>query len=91
MELKLRRRILPDQRRSILKNLLDKRGFARILEAHNGLSAIIANNIKEINNNEILEFDGFWASSFTDSAAKGYPDIEIIGVESKYDNKTNFK
>ncbi len=85
MELKLRRRILPDERRSILKNLLDKKGFARILEAHNGLSAIIANNIKEINNNEILEFDGFWASSFTDSAAKGYPDIEIIGVESRYE------
>ena len=53
MELKLRRRILPHERRSILKNLLDKKGFARILEAHNGLSAIIANNIKEINNNEI--------------------------------------
>ena len=51
MELKLRRRILPDERRSILKNLLDKRGFARILEAHIGLSAIIANNIMEINNN----------------------------------------
>jgi len=85
MELKLRKRILPDERRSILKNLLDNRGFARILEAHNGLSAIIANNIKEINNNEILEFDGFWASSFTDSAAKGYPDIEIIGVESRYE------
>ncbi|NVM36398.1 MAG: phosphoenolpyruvate mutase [Candidatus Lokiarchaeota archaeon] len=85
MELKLKRRILPDERRRILKNLLDKKGFARILEAHNGLSAIIANNIKEIINNEILEFDGFWASSFTDSAAKGYPDIEIIGVESRYE------
>jgi len=85
MELKLRRRILPYERRSILKSLLDKKGFARILEAHNGLSAIIVNNIKEINNDEILEFDGFWASSFTDSAAKGYPDIEVIGVESRYE------
>ncbi|MFW9990353.1 MAG: phosphoenolpyruvate mutase [Candidatus Odinarchaeota archaeon] len=85
MELKLRRRILPNERRSILKNLLDTKGFVRILEAHNGLSAIIANNVKEINNDEILEFNGFWVSSFTDSAAKGYPDIEIIGVESRYE------
>ncbi|MFX1363509.1 MAG: phosphoenolpyruvate mutase [Promethearchaeota archaeon] len=85
MELKLRRRILPNERRSILKNLLNKKGFARILETHNGLSAIIANNIKEINKGEILEFNGFWVSSFTDSAAKGYPDIEIIGMESRYE------
>ena len=57
----------------------------RIIETHNGLSAIIANNVKEIYRDEILEFDGFWVSSFTDSAAKGYPDIEIIGMESRYE------
>jgi len=45
----------------------------------------IVNNTKEINNDEILEFDGFWVSSFTESAAKGYPDIEVIGVESRYE------
>lgn len=85
MELKLKSRILPDQRRKILKNLLQNKKLVRIIEAHNGLSAIIANNIKEINQDEILEFDGFWGSSFTDSAAKGYPDIEVIGVESRYE------
>ncbi|MFX1500232.1 MAG: phosphoenolpyruvate phosphomutase, partial [Promethearchaeota archaeon] len=85
MGLKLRRRILPNERRSILKNILDTKGFARILEVHNGLSAIIANNIKEVDKGEILEFSGFWVSSFTDSAAKGYPDIEIIGMESRYE------
>ncbi|MFX1409382.1 MAG: phosphoenolpyruvate mutase [Promethearchaeota archaeon] len=85
MELELTSRILPDQRRRILKDLLKEKKLVRIIEAHNGISAIIANNISEISRDEILEFDGFWASSFTDSAAKGYPDIEVIGVESRYE------
>jgi len=85
MELKLTSRILPNERRRMLKDLLQNKKLIRIIEAHNGLSAIIANNIKEINQDEIIEFDGFWASSFTDSAAKGYPDIEVIGAESRYE------
>lgn len=85
MEYNLSNRILPNERRKKLKTLLQTKSLIRILEAHNGLSAIIANNIKEVVNDEILEFDGFWASSFTDSAAKGYPDIEVIGVESRYE------
>jgi len=85
MDYDLSNRILPNERRKKLKALLQTKSLIRILEAHNGLSAIIANNIKEVVNDEILEFDGFWASSFTDSAAKGYPDIEVIGVESRYE------
>ncbi|MBA7553663.1 2-methylisocitrate lyase [subsurface metagenome] len=85
MELELTNRILPDDRRKILKRLIHKKKLIRIIETHNGLSAIIANNIQEIKKDEIREFDGFWVSSFTDSAAKGYPDIEIIGVESRYE------
>ena len=85
MELKLKSRILPNERRRMLKDLLQNEKLIRIIEAHNGLSAIIANNVKEKNQDEILEFDGFWASSFTDSAAKGYPDIEVVGVESRYE------
>jgi phosphoenolpyruvate phosphomutase len=85
MELKVKSRILPNERRKVLKDLIHKKNLIRIIEAHNGLSAIIANNIQEKIKDELVEFDGFWASSFTDSAAKGYPDIEIIGVESRYE------
>lgn len=85
MELKLTSRILPNERRRMLKDLLQNKKLIRIIEAHNGLSAIIANNIQEKIKDEVLEFDGFWASSFTDSAAKGYPDIEVIGAESRYE------
>jgi len=85
MELKKTSGILPYLRRGLLKELLQKKKIVKIIEAHNGLSAIIANNIKESYQDEILEFDGFWVSSFTDSAAKGYPDIEVIGLESRYE------
>lgn len=81
----LTNRITPEDRRKSLKKLLKKKDLIRIIEAHNGLSAIIVNNIKEKVGNEILEFDGIWVSSLTESAAKGYPDAEIIGIESRYE------
>ena len=37
--------ILPEERRGKLKALLKKGKTVRVLEAHNGLSGIIANNI----------------------------------------------
>jgi phosphoenolpyruvate phosphomutase len=78
-------RISPENRRKSLKNLLKKKDLIRVIEAHNGLSAIVANNTKEQIGNEIYEFDAIWESSLTDSAAKGYPDAEIIGPESRYE------
>ncbi|MFX1573967.1 MAG: hypothetical protein ACFFB0_14565 [Promethearchaeota archaeon] len=63
MEFKLTNRILPDVRRGMLKDLLERKCFLRIIEAHNRLSAIIANDIRENYKDKILEFDGFWASS----------------------------
>lgn len=78
-------RISPEVRRRSLKDILSKRNFVRVIEVHNGLSAIIANNIKEQREDEVLQFDALWESSLTDSAAKGYPDAEIIGPESRYE------
>ena len=80
----LKNRISPEKRRKKLKELLDKKNPLRILEAHNGITAIISNNTKiESNNKEIIEFDGLWESSFTDSASKGYPDANIISIDSR--------
>ena len=81
----LKNRIAPEKRRSSLKKLLKEKDLIRVIEAHSGLSAIVANNIKEQIGNEIYEFDAIWESSLTDSAAKGYPDAEIIGPESRYE------
>jgi len=67
--------------------LLDKGHTVRVLEAHNGLSGIIANNIQVNGESEgksfIREFDAIWESSLTDSASKGHPDIEVVTFDSR--------
>lgn len=79
--------ILPEQRRGLLKALLKKGQLVRVLEAHNGLSGIIANDVKieglSGDNPVVREFDAIWESSLTDSASKGHPDIEVVSFDSR--------
>jgi len=86
----LRNLITPEKRRRKLKKIIKENGFVRIIEAHNGISALIANNtyieIEQESKIIKVEFDGIWESSFTDSASKGYPDAEIIGFDSRIHN-----
>ena len=71
------------ERISSLKNIIDQKNSARIMEAHSGLSAMIVESAKNTNNRTDFEFDGIWESSLTDSATKGMPDASIIGTESR--------
>jgi phosphoenolpyruvate phosphomutase len=79
--------ILPEARRCKLRALLDKGKTVRALEAHNGLSGIIANNARVEGRSDKLsiqrEFDAIWESSLTDSASKGHPDIEVVSFDSR--------
>ena len=68
----------PDIRRNQLKRLLYSKKYLRFLDIHNGLSALIIEKIKISKNNKEEEFDGMWASSLTNSTAKGKPDIEAV-------------
>ena len=79
----LKNRIAPGERLQSLKRAIAQKGFVRIIEAHNGLSALIGENAFVQKNGEIIEYDGFWESSLTDSASKGIPDAEIIGYDSR--------
>jgi len=83
----IQRKIKPEDRRKKLGGLLSKKQLIKAIEAHNGISALIANNAKiEIEDNgeeKILEFDALWASGFTDSASKGFPDTEIVSLDSR--------
>lgn len=81
----LKKRVSPESRRKSLRNLLKEKDLIRVIEAHNGISAIIANNTHYEMEGELYEFDAIWESSLTDSAAKGYPDAEIVGPESRYE------
>ena len=70
----------PDVRRGRLKRLIETKAPVRILESHNALSALIAENLKS----ELgVEFDGVWSSSLTDSTSKGKPDIETVDLTSR--------
>lgn len=83
----LKSRIKPEDRRKKLSELLKKKPLIRGIEAHNGISAIIGNDLKielgQGSKTEILEFDVLWESSFTDSASKGLPDIEVVTPDSR--------
>ena len=77
------KRVTPSERVRALRECIDRKGFARILEAHNGLSGIIAENARVQKNGQALEYDGLWESSLTDSASKGLPDASIVGSDSR--------
>ena len=82
-------KIKPEERLKKLKEIMNRKKLIRVIEAHNGISALVASNSGiEVSNNwerEKLEFDALWASSFTDSASKGFPDIEIVSLDSRVD------
>ena len=76
----------PDLRLSRLRRLIQSKKTIRIIESHNGLSGLIAENTKVEINGEVREFDGMWASSLTDSTAKGKPDIEAVDITARMQN-----
>ncbi len=68
-----------------LKRLLSSKDTVRIIEAHNGLSGLIAENISVQEDNINKEFDGIWISSLTQAAAKGKPDIGYLDTTTRID------
>ena len=73
----------PNIRLTSLRRLLDAKQLIRINEVHNGLTGLIAEKTQVKRDNKILEFDAMWASSLTDSTAKGKPDIEAVDMTSR--------
>jgi len=73
----------PDIRLRKLRRLLNAKKMVRLLEVHNGLTGLIVENTFVNDNGVKKEFDGMWASSLTDSTAKGKPDIEAVDLTSR--------
>jgi phosphoenolpyruvate phosphomutase len=73
----------PDLRRNKLRRLLQVKPLVRLMEAHNGLTGLIVENIGIDEPTGRREFDGMWASSLTESTAKGKPDIEAVDVTAR--------
>ena len=73
----------PENRVSKLKRLIQSKNIVRILESHNSLTGLIIEKINTLKNKKILEFDGMWSSSLTDSATKGLPDNSSLSFSSR--------
>lgn len=73
----------PQIRMRRLRMLIKAKEIVRIIEAHNGLSGLIAENACVEKDGQFREFDGMWLSSLTDSTAKGRPDIEFVDRTSR--------
>jgi len=74
---------LPDIRRGRLRRILQSKGLARIIEAHSGITGLIAEETVVNKDGKRLQFDGMWISSLCDSTMKGKPDIELVDYTSR--------
>ncbi len=73
----------PELRVSRLKRLINSKDIVRILESHNALTGIIIDKINVVKNNKVIDFDGMWSSSLTDSATKGLPDNSSLSFSAR--------
>ena len=76
--------ITPGKRMKTLRRLIGVKPIVRILEAHNGLTGLIAEKTQIKKEGRTIEFDGIWESSLTDSTAKGKPDTELVDFSSRF-------
>jgi phosphoenolpyruvate phosphomutase len=74
---------MPENRRCRLKKLLQYKPCISVIEAHNGLTGLIAEHTKIENEKGIKQFDAMWVSSLCDSTVKGKPDIELVDMTSR--------
>ncbi len=73
----------PNIRLGLLRRLLLAKPLIKINEVHHGLSGLITEKTRVERNGKIVEFDGMWSSSLTDSTSKGKPDIEAVDMTSR--------
>lgn len=75
---------LPDMRRARLRKIIEMKGLATAIEAHNGITGLIAEKTSVSEKGEVHQFDAMWVSSLCDSTAKGKPDIELVDMTSRF-------
>ena len=75
---------MPDFRRKRLKKLLAMKGLVTAIEAHSGITGLIAEKTTVLQEGKTYQFDAMWVSSLCDSTAKGKPDIELVDMTSRF-------
>jgi len=75
---------MPDIRRGRLRKLINMKGLVTAMEAHSGITGLIVENTKVLQDGKTYQFDAMWISSLCDSTAKGKPDIELVDMTSRF-------
>lgn len=75
---------MPDMRCARLKKAIAMKGTISAIEAHSGLTGLIAENTIVYQDGGARQFDAMWVSSLCDSTAKGKPDIELVDMTSRF-------
>lgn len=75
---------MPDLRRGRLRKLLNMKGLVTAIEAHSGITGLIAEKTTVLQDGKTYQFDAMWISSLCDSTAKGKPDIELVDMTSRF-------
>ena len=74
---------MPEYRRRRLRQLIGMCPVVKAIEAHSGLTGLIAEKTVVAQNGRLDQFDAMWVSSLCDSTAKGKPDIELVDLSSR--------
>lgn len=75
---------MSDLRRGRLKKLLGIKPLITAMEAHSGITGLICEETKVVQEGRTYQFDAMWVSSLCDSTAKGKPDIELVDMTSRF-------
>lgn len=75
---------MPDMRRGRLRKLLSMKPTVTAIEAHSGITGLIAEKTTVYQDGKAYQFDAMWVSSLCDSTAKGKPDIELVDMTSRF-------
>ena len=75
---------MPEYRRKRLRQLIKMCPIVKTIEAHSGLTGLIAEKtVVQQEDGRLDQFDAMWVSSLCDSTAKGKPDIELVDMSSR--------
>ena len=74
---------MPEYRRRRLRQLIGMCPIVKVIEAHSGLTGLIAEKTVVEENGKLDQFDAMWVSSLCDSTARGKPDIELVDMSSR--------
>ena len=73
----------PEVRLKRLRRLINARPLTRLIEVHNGLTGMLVERLQVEDAGRTREFDGMWASSFTDATTRGKPDNEAVDFSAR--------